>query len=51
MKNNLCKVSRRRARDRDRKPSRRRRDLRDRDSKKTGLETENKSRDSITANK
>ena len=34
IKNNLCKVSRRRARDRDRNPSRPRQDLRDRDSKK-----------------
>jgi len=33
MKNNLCKVSRRRARDRDWNPSRPRRDLRDRDFK------------------
>jgi len=51
IKNNFCKVSRRRARDRDRNPSRRdrdktfetgpRQDLRDRDSKK-------ESRDSIT---
>jgi len=34
IKNNLCKVSGRRARDRDRNPSRPRRDLRDRDFKK-----------------
>jgi len=34
IKNNLCRVSRRRVRDRDRNPSRPRRDLRDRDSKK-----------------
>ena len=34
IKNNLCKVSRRRAQDRDRNPSRPRRDLRDRDFKK-----------------
>jgi len=46
IKNNLCKVSRRRARDRDRNPPRPR-------LQKTGietrLETETKSRDSITA--
>jgi len=52
IKNNLCKVSRRRVRDRDRNPSRPRRDLRPSRPRsrfqKTGLETENKSRDSIT---
>jgi len=50
-KNNLCKVSRQRARDRDRNPSRPRRDLRPSRPKlqKTDLETETKSRDSITA--
>jgi len=41
IKNNPCKVSRRRARDRDRNPSRPRRDLQDRDFKKrfSGLES------------
>jgi len=45
IKNNLCKVSRRRARDRDRNPSRPRRDLRPSRPRprprlqKTGLET------------
>jgi len=50
IKNNLCKVSRRRARDRDRNPSKPRRDLRPSRPRlqKTGLATETKSRDSIT---
>jgi len=60
IKNNLCKVSRRRARDRDRDPSRPRprprRDLRpsrprprlQKTGLETRLETETKSRDSIT---
>jgi len=52
--NNLCKVSRRRARDRDRNASRPRRDLRpprprlQKTGLETHLETETKSRDSIT---
>jgi len=52
VKNNLCKVSRRRARDRN--PSRPRRDLRPSRPRlqkmglETRLETENKSRDSVT---
>jgi len=54
IKNNLCKVSRRRARDRDRNASRPRRDLRPSRPRlqttglETRLETETKSRDSIT---
>jgi len=52
IKNSLCKVSRLRALDRDRNPSRQRRDLRPSRPRlrKTGLETETetKSRDSIT---
>jgi len=54
IKNNLCKVSRRRARDRDRNPSSLRQDPRPSRPRlqKTGLETcletESKSRDSIT---
>ena len=56
IKNNLCKVPRRRARDRDRNPSRPRRDLRpsrprlQKTGLETRLETETKSRDSTTAN-
>ena len=54
LKNNLCKVSRRRARDRNRNPWRPRRVLRpsrrrlQKTCLETGLETETKSRDSIT---
>jgi len=56
IKNNLCKVSRRRARDQDQNPLRPRRDLRpsrprlQETSLETRLETETKSRDSITGN-
>jgi len=56
IKNNLCKLSRPRARVRDRNPSRQRRDLRpsrprprlEKTGLETRLETETKSRDSIT---
>ena len=50
IKNNTCKVSRARARDQDRNPSRPKRDLRHSRPRleKTRLETETKSRDSIT---
>ena len=59
IKNNLCKVSRRRARDRDRNPSRPRHDLRpsrprprlQKTGLETRLETETKSQDSITSNR